>query len=56
MFNLKKLHCSQCYNLRDKNLINLLKCATDLRILDIYDCKKTANSVINTAIQVTKID
>ena len=53
--SLKKLHCRNCINLRDKNLISLLKYANDLNILDIYNCEKITNYLVNYAIKVTKI-
>ena len=52
--NLEELYCSKCEKLAEKNLISLLKCARNLWILDIRDCKKITNRVIETAIEETK--
>ena len=52
--NLKELYCVGCENLEDENVISLLKCATNLRMLDIRLCKKISYRVIDTAIEVTR--
>ena len=54
MFNLKELYCNRCPNLINDNLIKILKCATNLELLDIYHCKKIADAVINVAVNETK--
>ena len=55
LLKIKKFYCFGCINLEDNGLIDLLRCATSLEILDIYNCKKITNSVIDVAIQVTKV-
>ena len=52
--NLKELHCQNCYALKDEHLINFLKCADKLELLDVIGCRKITNSSIKTAIEVTK--
>ena len=34
--------------------IDLLKCASNLRVLDIRDCKKITNRIIETVIEETR--
>ena len=52
--NLRELYCEECENLEDDNLISLLKCARNLKFLDIRDCKKITNRIILTAIEETR--
>ena len=55
--NLKKLYCKDCNNLRDDNLIEFLKCASNLELLDIINSyeKIMRTFVINAAIKITKV-
>ena len=52
--NLKKLICYYSLNLEDDHLISLLRCADNLELLDIENCEKITNRVIDVAIEVTK--
>ena len=52
--NLKEFRCYDCENLEDDSLISLLKCASNLELLDVIRCRKITNSTINFAIKVTK--
>ena len=53
--NLKELYCRGCRNLEDHGVINLLKCTSDLQVLDVRKCSRITNSVVDVAIQVTKL-
>ena len=53
--NLKEFYCRGCTKLEDSSLINLLKCAANLEIINIEECTKITKSVIDVAIQVTKV-
>ena len=55
MFNLKELYFSGCFQLENISMIILLRCATNLEVLNIKGCPKITKSVINVAIQVTKL-
>ena len=52
--NLRKLYCPGSLNLKEINIINLVKRAPNLELLDIAGCKKITNSLIDVAIEVTK--
>ena len=53
--SLKELNCRKCNKLENNHLINFLRCANNLELLDIIGCFQITNSVINIAIEVTKI-
>ena len=52
--NLRKLNCTACINVEEEYLVKLLKCASNLELLDIRKCPKITNSVIDVAVEVTK--
>ena len=52
--NLRRLICYICENLEDENLICFLKCARNLKFLNLKDCNKITNKVIETAIEETR--
>ena len=52
--NLKELHCDECYNLEKDNLISLLKCALNLKLLNLRFCNYIHKSVLDAAVEVTK--
>ena len=52
--NLEKLNCSFCENVENNGLVNLLRCANKLKVLDFRYCPKITNSVIDVAIEVTE--
>ena len=52
--NLKELYCEGCENLQDIHLASLLRCAANLRILNIRGCKKITNEIIDLAIELTR--
>ena len=52
--NLRELYCQGCENLEEKNVINLLKYASNLERLNIRFCDKITNRLILTAIEETR--
>ena len=52
LFNLKKLNCSNCTNLKDDGLIALLESATNLELLDVSG-SQISNALVDVAIEVT---
>ena len=52
--NLRELYCTRCEKIEDENVISLLKCATNLQMLDLRLCKKITNRIVDTAIEVTR--
>ena len=52
--NIRKLNCRACINLQDNNVIDLLRCASNLELLNIQCCETITNSVMDVAIEVTK--
>ena len=53
--NLIKLECSNCTNLKDENLSNMLKSNKCLEYLNIQFCPDITTGFIKSAIKETKI-
>ena len=54
LHNSKKLFCNYCDNLKDNNLIKLMRRANNLEGLNIYACESITIILINAAIEITK--
>ena len=52
---LKELNCIGCKNLENNGVIGLLRSVPNLEKFDISGCIKITNSVVDVAIQVTKV-